>query len=74
MTQDRLQNDAAAATGTAGEEVDKILEDKANIVDAQEDATDDRDSEDGFTAEDSTGVNADNEEPIDPAMRRMPPA
>lgn len=73
MTQDRLQTDASE-TGTADEEVDKILEDKADIVEAQEEATDDRDSDEGFTAEDSTGVNAENEESIDPAMPRMPPA
>ena len=59
---------------TAEDEVNKILEDKAAIVDAQEESVDDRSPEDAWTAEDSTGVNADLEEPIDPRMPRMPPA
>ena len=73
--QDTMQTGAAAQRpDTSEEEVNKILEDKAAIVDAQEESAEDRSSEDVWTAEDSTGVNADLEEPIDPKMPRMPPA
>lgn len=34
----------------------------------------DRDTSEGHTAEDSTGINADDREPIDPKMPNLPPA
>ncbi len=75
--------------GTAEEERKKIVADKAAIVDAREasdekreEQEEDLEGESGanrpagtmMTAERSTGVNPENEDPIDEKMPHMPPA
>ena len=61
------------STGTAEEEQKKIVEDKAAIHEQQEQTTENR-PDDSASASDSSGVNAEHEEPIDPRMPVMPPA
>lgn len=62
-------------TPTADEAIDKIQKDKESISDRQEETSENRPSEEGgWSAEDSTTINEENEEPIDPRMPQMPPA
>ena len=73
MTQEHGdKNMAAHSTGTAEDEQKKILDAKEVIHKGQEKIAED-DSAKGLTADRSTGVNADHEEPIDPRMTKMPP-
>ena len=61
------------STGTAKEEHEKIVDDKAAIREQQKETAENR-PEDAMSAEDSSGVNAEHEETIDPRMPNMPPA
>jgi hypothetical protein len=71
--QDTSNSASAHSLGTTEEELAKIKEDKAALVEAQEKAGESRPKSEEM-AEDATTVNAENEEPIDPQMPNMPPA
>jgi len=73
MNQYTSDTSTAHSLDTAEHELKKIKEDKEKITETQEKASEARPNS-SSEAEDSTGVNAAQVEPIDPRMPNMPPA
>ncbi len=74
MTEQETSNNTLANSSDTGEDKEKTIKEQKDIISRMQKETSESRPKSYSEARDSTGINAEKREPIDPRMPNMPPA